>query len=170
MPAAPVRAYIGVGSNLDQPARQVAEALIGLARLPQSRLLAQSRLYQSRPLGPQDQPDFINAAALLETGLAPLPLLRELQALEARHGRNRAGERRWGPRTLDLDILLYGDLRMHTQELTLPHPRLHERSFVLYPLAEIAPELRVPDHGPVQTLRDRCPLPAIQLYGERPRD
>ncbi|MGH8115618.1 MAG: 2-amino-4-hydroxy-6-hydroxymethyldihydropteridine diphosphokinase [Rhodanobacteraceae bacterium] len=158
-----VKVYIGIGSNLEQPARQVAAALIELAGLPHSRLLAQSRLYQSRPLGPQDQPDFVNAAAALETTLAPLVLLHAVQVLEARHGRNRAAERHWGPRTLDLDILLYGDLRLHTEELTLPHPRLHERSFVLYPLAELAPELMIPGRGRVRTLRDQCRQPPLEL-------
>lgn len=166
MAAVSATAYIGIGSNLDDPAAQVARALVELAALPQTRMLGRSRLYLSRPLGPQDQPDFVNAAAKLDTDLVPLALLRELQAVEARHGRDRERERHWGPRCLDLDLLIYGELQMQTAELTLPHPRLHERSFVLYPLAELAPELVIPGHGSVQALRDGCRLPAIELYEE----
>lgn len=166
IPAVSVTAYIGIGSNLNNPAQQVTRAFTELAVLPQSRMLRRSRLYLSRPLGPQDQPDFVNAAAVLDTTLAPLALLRELQTVEARHGRKREHERHWGPRSLDLDLLIYDELRMQTAELTLPHPHLHERSFVLYPLAELAPELVIPGHGPVQTLRDGCRLPAIELYKE----
>lgn len=164
--AVSVTAYIGIGSNLNDPAQQVTQAFAELAALPQSQLLGRSSLYLSRPLGPQDQPDFVNAAAKLGTALPPLVLLRELQAVEVRHGRSREHERHWGPRSLDLDLLIYGELRMQTAELTLPHPHLHERSFVLYPLAELAPELVIPGHGPVQTLRDVCRLPAIELYRE----
>lgn len=117
-------------------------------------------------MGPRDQPDFVNAVAVMETRLAPHALLKALQAVEARHGRERTHERRWGPRSLDLDILLYDDIRMQTAELTLPHPGLHERGFVLYPLAEVAPELIIPGHGSVQTLRDGCHFPRIEPYGE----
>ncbi len=165
-----VRVYIGLGSNLDDPAAQTKRAFAELAELSQTRMLARSHLYKSKPLGPQDQPDYLNAVAVLETQLEPLDLLHRLRALEERHGRRRAGERHWGPRSLDLDILLYGDIRMQTPELTLPHPGVHERSFVLYPLEEVAPALVIPGHGPVQSLRDRCHAPAIERVEESSDD
>ncbi len=125
-----------------------------LARIPASRVTARSPLYRSAPLGPPDQPDYINAVAALETGLAPHALLEELRAIERRHGRLRDGTR-WGPRTLDLDLLLYGDALLETPELSLPHPGLHQRAFVLYPLHDVAPALQVPGKGSVRELRDR---------------
>ncbi|MGH8398772.1 MAG: 2-amino-4-hydroxy-6-hydroxymethyldihydropteridine diphosphokinase [Gammaproteobacteria bacterium] len=161
-----VRVYIGLGSNLDDPVAQIKRAFVALAKLPETRVLAQSHLYKSKPLGPQDQPDYLNAVVELETQLRPLDLLRGLRALEEHHGRRRASERHWGPRSLDLDVLLYGDIRMQTPELTLPHPGVHTRSFVLYPLAELAPALVIPGHGPVQSLRDRCHTPAIEKVEE----
>lgn len=166
--AASSRAYIGIGSNLDDPAQHIMRAFAELAVLPQSRLLGRSRLYKSQPMGPQDQPDFVNAVMVMETRLAPHALLKGLQAVEVQHGRDRAHERRWGPRSLDLDILLYDEVCIQTAELTLPHPGLHERSFVLHPLAEVAPELVIPGHGPVQALRDGCRVPQIALYEETP--
>ncbi|MGH8413597.1 MAG: 2-amino-4-hydroxy-6-hydroxymethyldihydropteridine diphosphokinase [Gammaproteobacteria bacterium] len=165
-----VRVYVGLGSNLDDPAAQIKRAFVELAEPPQTRVLAQSHLYKSKPLGPQDQPDYLNAVAVLETQLEPLDLLHGLRALEERHGRRRAGERHWGPRSLDLDILVYGDIRMQTPELTLPHPGVHARSFVLYPLAEVAPALVIPGHGPVQSLRDHCHAPAIERVEESSDD
>lgn len=148
-------AYIGLGSNLAQPELQLRQALEALAALPQTQVIAQSSLYVSEPLGPADQPDYVNAVAALETDLAPLELLAELQAIEVRQGRVREGER-WGPRTLDLDVLLYGDLQSDDPQLTLPHPGLYERNFVLYPLAEIAPGLEIPGQGPLEELLARC--------------
>ena len=147
-----VTAYVGLGANLDEPADHVRRAFEDLAALPHVRLTARSPLYMSAPLGPADQPDYINAAAALETQLAPLELLTELRGIETRHGRRRDGTR-WGPRVLDLDLLLYGDLVLDSHELTLPHPSLHERAFVLYPLADIAPMLVIPGRG---TLRELC--------------
>ena len=147
-----VTAYLGLGANLQDPAAQVRRALDELASLPHSRLLARSPLYKSPPLGPADQPDYVNAVAALETTLEPLVLLKALRAIELRHGRQRDGTR-WGPRTLDLDVLLYGDLLLDSPELTLPHPGLHERAFVLYPLYDVAPELEVPGRGSVRALR-----------------
>lgn len=147
-----VTAYLGLGANLQDPAAQVRRALDELASIPHSRLLARSPLYMSPPLGPIDQPDYVNAVAALETTLEPLVLLKELRVIELRHGRQRDGAR-WGPRTLDLDVLLYGDLLLDTPELTLPHPGLHERGFVLYPLYDVAPELEVPGRGSVRELR-----------------
>lgn len=140
---AAVRAYIGLGSNLDNPAEQLRRALTALVRLPQTRLAGCSRFYRSAPLGPQDQPDYVNAVAALDTELAPEALLDALQAIEAAQGRVRL--RRWGPRTLDLDLLLYGDDILATPRLTVPHPGLAERNFVLHPLAELAPDLVLPD-------------------------
>ncbi|MFC0269179.1 2-amino-4-hydroxy-6-hydroxymethyldihydropteridine diphosphokinase [Kushneria aurantia] len=137
------RAWIGLGSNLDDPRRQVETALEELDQLPLTRRTGASSCYASRPLGPQDQPDFINAVAELETGLSPLALLDQLQALEQRHRRVR--DRHWGPRTLDLDLLLYNDRQLKTPRLTLPHPQMHQRAFVLLPLREIAPEMILPD-------------------------
>jgi 2-amino-4-hydroxy-6-hydroxymethyldihydropteridine diphosphokinase len=145
---------VGLGSNLADPVAQVRRALDELARIPDAQLTARSPLYKSPPLGPQDQPDYINAVAALDTSLAPLELLAALRGIERRHGRVRDG-RRWGPRSLDLDMLLYGDLVMDTPELTLPHPGLPERAFVLYPLFDVAPQLAVPGRGAVRELRDR---------------
>lgn len=142
-PAYPARAFIGLGSNLLSPLRQVRQAICELAQLPASRLRAVSSLYRSDPLGPSGQPDYINAVAAIDTRLTPLQLLDGLQAIENRHGRRR-GAVRWGPRTLDLDLLLYGDAVLDEPRLTLPHPEILQRAFVLRPLAEIAPELCLP--------------------------
>ena len=138
---------IGLGSNLEDPVRQVCSALAELAGLPRSQLLLQSSLYRSPPMGPAGQPDYVNAAALIETALEPLELLDALQAIEAAHGRLRG--LRWGPRTLDLDLLVYADLRLRHPRLVLPHPGIGQRAFVLVPLAEIAPDLVIPGTGSV---------------------
>lgn len=150
-----VRAFVGIGSNLNDPVRQVYSALQALQGLSASRLMAASSLYRSPPLGPAGQPDYVNAVACLETRLSPLDLLADLQRLEADHGRVREGVR-WGPRTLDLDILLYGDLRMVSERLTVPHPGIASRPFVLRPLAELAPTLHLPAHGSVAALSESC--------------
>ena len=147
-------AAVGLGSNLNAPVAQVSGALAALAALPDSELLAASSLYRNPPMGPQDQPDYVNAAALLRTRLTAQALLQELQALERRQGRVR--ERRWGPRTIDLDLLLWGDATINEPGLIVPHPGLHERPFVLYPLAEIAPGLHVPGRGRVDALAAAC--------------
>jgi len=139
----PRLAYIGLGSNLDDPEHQVRRALAELEALPLTRLEAGSPLYRSAPMGPQDQPPFINAVARLATHLSPLALLDQLQALEQRHRRVR--RRHWGPRTLDLDLLLYEGCRARWPRLTLPHPGIAERNFVLVPLADIAPDERLGD-------------------------
>lgn len=146
-----VRAYIGIGSNLDDPVAQVQTALAALARLPESRLAAQSGLYGSAPMGPQDQPDYVNAVAALDTLLLAPELLERLRRIEAEQGRARDGER-WGPRTLDLDLLLYGEETIDRPGLRVPHPGLHERDFVIIPLAEIAGNLNVPGKGMLSTL------------------
>ncbi len=158
-------AYIGLGGNLGDPAAHLQRALDQLARLPGSRLAACSSCYRSRPLQapgvPEDQPDYLNAVACLETELAPLTLLDALQTIEADHGRLRDG-RRWAPRPLDLDLLLYADQRIHHPRLTVPHPGIAERDFVLHPLAELAPELEIPGLGPVQALLRRCPSRGLE--------
>ena len=159
----PVHAFVALGANLDDPADQVERAFPELARLPRTRLLARSSLYLTKPVGYTEQPDFINAVALIETTLSPRQLLDQLLAIEQRHGRRR--EFRNAPRTLDLDLLLYGALVMHEPGLTLPHPRMHERAFVLAPLLEIAPACIIPAVGPAATaLRETdanglCQLP-----------
>ncbi len=142
----PVLAHVGLGSNLDGPIRQVELAIDQIATLPSTRLLRRSRLYRTPPWGMRDQPDFINAVAEIETTLAPRDLLRHLLAIERHGGRVRDGAR-WGPRVIDLDLLLYGGRTLHESGLELPHPRMHERSFVLVPLAELDAGLEIPGHG-----------------------
>jgi 2-amino-4-hydroxy-6-hydroxymethyldihydropteridine diphosphokinase len=148
------RAFIALGSNLQDPAAQVSSALREIAELPGTKLLRHSSFYRTAPVGYDNQPDFINAAAEVSTTLQPLALLRALLALEARHGRERPFAN--APRVLDLDLLIYDDQVMQTPELTLPHPRLHERGFVLFPLAEIAPDLDIPGKGRVSDLISAC--------------
>jgi 2-amino-4-hydroxy-6-hydroxymethyldihydropteridine diphosphokinase len=137
-------AYVGIGSNLKDPRAQVQQAFGELDGLPHTRVVKKSSLYRTAPIGHPEQPDYINAVAQLETGLPAERLLAELQALEARHGRERSFPN--APRTLDLDILLFGNARIHSEALTVPHPRMHERAFVLKPLLEIAPELAFQAH------------------------
>jgi 2-amino-4-hydroxy-6-hydroxymethyldihydropteridine diphosphokinase len=132
-------AYVGVGSNLNDPRAQVLQAFTELDGLPHTRVVRKSSLYRSAPVGHAAQPDFVNAVAQVETGLPAERLLAELQAVEARHGRERSFPN--APRTLDLDLLLYGTARIASPALTVPHPRMHERAFVLKPLLEIAPQL-----------------------------
>lgn len=150
-----VVAYIGLGSNLEGPREQVERALRELAALRESRLVRHSSLHRTAPLGPSGQPDYINAVAALETSLPPLELLDELQRIEVLHGRVR-GER-WGARTLDLDLLLYGEERIDLPRLKVPHPEMANRTFVLLPLAEIVPVgFPVPDLGPLDQLLRSC--------------
>ncbi|WP_286240113.1 2-amino-4-hydroxy-6-hydroxymethyldihydropteridine diphosphokinase [Neptuniibacter halophilus] len=155
----PVRCFIGLGSNLENPIEQVSSAIEELAALPETQLLNASSLYRSAPVGPQDQPDFINAVAELETQLEAHALLDQLQALEQKHQRIR--ERHWGPRTLDLDLLLYGEQHIDTERLRVPHPFMRERSFVLHPLAEICPDLRLPDGEPLASLIMENPMGSL---------
>lgn len=138
-----VRAYIGLGSNRGDPVTQLQHALEALERLPASRLRAVSPFYVSAPMGRRAQAPFINAVAALETALGPMALLQALQRIETAQGRRR-GRRRWGPRPLDLDLLLYGARQVRAVRLHIPHPRLSRRAFVLRPLCDIAPEIRVP--------------------------
>lgn len=150
-----VLAYVGLGSNLQDPAAQLARAVAELASLPGTTLQAQSPFYASRPVGPQDQPDFVNGAVELATRLSAHQLLDYLQAIEQAHGRQRL--RHWGPRTLDLDLLLYGNDTIHDERLTVPHAELANRDFVLQPLLDLNPELSLPDGGRLDQLRQHCP-------------
>lgn len=154
-------AFVALGANLEGPAQHVNQAIEELGRLPESRVLRRSSLYRTAPVGLLEQPDFINAVAQLETSLEPEPLLDALLALEARHGRRRGSPN--SPRTLDLDLLLYGDRRQQDERLTLPHPRMHERAFVLVPLAEIAPGATVPGRGRVSDLLDRVDRTGVEM-------
>lgn len=142
------RAFIGLGGNVGDAPATLQSALAALAGLPQTRLLAASRLYRTAPVGGIAQADFSNAVAELETGLGAADLLQALLAIERAHGRDRQREQRWGPRTLDLDLLLYGDEIMALDGLIVPHPRMAERRFVLEPLLEIAPQIQIPGIGP----------------------
>lgn len=137
-------AYIALGSNLASPLDQVNAAITAIGEIPQSRIVAVSSLYRTPPLGPQDQPDYLNAAVALETELAPEALLDHTQRIELQQGRVRKAER-WGPRTLDLDIMLFGELTLNTPRLTVPHYDMKNRGFMLWPLFEIAPECVFPD-------------------------
>ena len=148
-------AYIALGSNLDNPQQQVTTALAAIAQLPRCELVAQSPWYHSAAVGPGRQPDYINGVCAIQTRLQPLPLLHALQTIEQNQGRVR--NERWGVRTLDLDILLYGDLKLDTEELQLPHPRMAERNFVLAPLVDIAGELSLPDGRRLTQLLANCP-------------
>jgi 2-amino-4-hydroxy-6-hydroxymethyldihydropteridine diphosphokinase len=153
-----VSAFIGLGANLDDPCAQVQRAFGELARLPQSTLVAKSSLWRSAPVGYASQPEFINAVAELETGLSAEALLGELQNVESAHGRERSFPN--APRTLDLDLLLFGDEVRDSPRLTLPHPHMHERAFVLGPLVEISPQAEIPGRGSaranLQMLKDQA--------------
>lgn len=148
-------AFIGLGSNLEEPTVQLAQAVVRLAALPDTQLVAQSPFYRSRPVGPQDQPDFVNGAVWLSTALSPLTLLDHLQAIEQTHGRKRL--QRWGPRTLDLDLLIYARQTISHPRLTVPHPELPKRDFVLQPLLDLNPELVLPDGSRIADLLTECP-------------
>ena len=143
--------YIAIGSNLASPLEQVNAAIRALADIPDSRVASVSSLYRTPPLGPQDQPDYLNAAVALETSLAPEALLDHTQRIELQQGRERKAER-WGPRTLDLDIMLFGDAVINTERLTVPHYDMKNRGFMLWPLFEIAPELVFPDGDSLQKI------------------
>jgi len=154
-------AYVGLGSNLEHPREQVLAAFDELDALPDTRLVRRSGLYRSAPVGHEAQPDFVNAVAQLETGLAPPRLLAALQQIELHHLRERPF--RGAPRTLDLDLLLYEDAVIASPSLTLPHPRMHERAFVLLPLAEIAPGATVPGRGTAAQLLRGCEAQDVEL-------
>lgn len=157
-------AYIALGANLKNPAQQVLAGFEELAMLPDTRLAGTSSLYRSAPVGYADQPHFVNAVAAIETALSPRALLDALLAIERRYGRVRDFPN--APRTLDLDIALYGEAEVHEPGLTIPHPRMHERAFVVVPLAEIAPDAIVPGRGRVRDLLeavDRAALERLEI-------
>ena len=143
----PVIAFVGLGGNLGDPAATLGTALQALDEVQGTRLLRASRLYRTPAWGVEQQPDFINAVAMLETSLGAQALLESLFVIERRHGRVREAEQRWGPRTLDLDLLLYGDAVIDEPGLRVPHPHLHERAFALLPLLEIAADVEIPGRG-----------------------
>ncbi|WP_421197202.1 2-amino-4-hydroxy-6-hydroxymethyldihydropteridine diphosphokinase [Aeromonas enteropelogenes] len=154
--------FVAIGSNLADPLGQARRAVSALAALPETELQQASSFYSSRPMGPADQPDYVNAVARLTTRLAPLALLDQLQKIELEQGRVRKDER-WGPRTLDLDLLLYGDRVINHERLIVPHYGMQEREFVLLPLAEIAPALVLPCGTPLAQLVARCPLNGLAI-------
>jgi 2-amino-4-hydroxy-6-hydroxymethyldihydropteridine diphosphokinase len=151
-----VTVYIGLGSNLENPSLQIKAARAAITQIGHVQELAFSSLYHSAPMGPQDQPDYVNAVMSVTTNLPPIELLRCLQRIENDQGRIRK-DQRWGARTLDLDMLLYGDQVIELPDLIVPHPGLTERVFVLYPLHEIAPQLLVPGKGNISDLLASCP-------------
>ena len=147
-------AFVGLGANLGEPASQVQQAFLELDAIPHTRVVRTSSLYRSEPVGYAEQPRFVNAVAQVETGLPAERLLAELQAIEARHGRSRSFAN--APRTLDLDLLLFADAVLDVPGLKIPHPRMHERAFVLVPLLEIAPQSRIPGRGEAKKLLEQC--------------
>lgn len=160
---AAVKAFIGLGANLGEPDAQLRRAIAALDAMPGTRMLAASSLYRSAPIGVGEQPEFVNAVAAIETGLGARALLEALLAIEARFGRTR--ESPGAARTLDLDLLLYGDRIIEEPALIVPHPRMHERAFVLMPLAEIAPDAIVPGKGPVAVLLAGCKDQKVEKIG-----
>ncbi len=157
-----MRVFIGLGSNLADPKGQVQAAQKALQALPTTTWLASSSLYKSPPMGPQDQPDYINAVVALDTELSPHDLLDCLQQIEQQHGRVR--ERHWGERTLDLDILLYGEDIIADDRLQVPHPGIAQRAFVIYPLAEIDADIVIPGKGAIQPLLTQCPRDGLTRF------
>lgn len=157
------QAFIALGSNLASPLEQVASALDALAAVPESRVVATSSFYRTSPLGPQDQPDYLNAAVVLETNLSPEALLDQTQRIELEHGRVRKAER-WGPRTLDLDIMLFGSLTLATPRLTVPHYDMKNRAFMLVPLVEIAPDCVFPDGQRVANVLETLSRASISYW------
>lgn len=160
-----IRAYVGLGSNLANPREQLERALVSLRRIPQTQWVTCSGIYQSAPLGPHKQPDFLNAVVALDTKLPPEELLEYCLAIEQLQGRRRLI--RWAARTLDLDLLLYGDHRRFSQHLRLPHPGIGSRPFVLYPLAEIAPDLNIPGEGQLARRLSACSQEGLSLIVRR---
>ena len=159
-------AYVALGSNLSGPRRQVEAAFEALAGLPDSRLVLRSSLWRSAPMGPQDQPAFVNAVAGCLTTSSPREFLDRLRELERSLGKVEPSLR-WGPRAIDLDLLVFGDNKLEEPGLTLPHPGLHQRNFVLYPLSEIAADLWVPGLARVRRLRERVSAAGIERLGAR---
>lgn len=153
--------YIGLGSNLGDSVSQLVSAICAMQELPATQVIKTSSFYQSMPMGPPDQPVYINAVAKLTTSLCPHELLARLQKIENSHGRERVGER-WGPRTLDLDILLFGNEVVKTEDLVIPHYGMAEREFVLVPLFEITPNMIMPDGLPLSVWVSRCTLDGLK--------
>jgi 2-amino-4-hydroxy-6-hydroxymethyldihydropteridine diphosphokinase len=163
----PTLCYLGLGANLHQPLQQLQQAVVALAALEDCQLQSVSSLYGSKPMGPQDQPDYVNAVVALLTTLTTEQLLDQLQTIELEQGRQRKDER-WGPRTLDLDILLFGNHTINTTRLTVPHYGMKVREFVLYPLAELAPELQLPDATPLAQLLTTVPQNGLVVLAPPP--
>jgi 2-amino-4-hydroxy-6-hydroxymethyldihydropteridine diphosphokinase len=157
-----VLCYIGLGANLSEPLLQLQQAALALKHIKATELVAVSSFYGSKPMGPQDQPDYVNAVAALRTELTAEQLLDALQKIELEQGRQRKDER-WGPRTLDLDILLFGEQCINTARLTVPHYGMKNREFVLYPLAEIQPDLQLPDGSLLQQLLQQVPANGLTV-------
>ena len=158
--------YIGIGSNQQDPITQAQLAIKALQHLPNTQLQKCSSLYCSTPMGPQDQPDYINAVAEIETQLTAIELLNALQKIELNQGRVRK-DNRWGPRTLDLDIILYDNQQINNERLTIPHYGMHEREFVLYPLAEIAPNLALPNGTQLSQLTALCDKNGLTIISDQ---
>lgn len=164
---APLRAYIGIGANLGDPVAQILDAIQALdTQLPDTAVVARSSLYGNPPWGPVAQPDYVNAVAEVETRLSPRMLLQGLQQIERAAGRTRDGVR-WGPRLLDLDIVLYGDQIIDEADLQVPHPGLVERDFVWFPLLQLNPDLEIPGLGRLQWLSDRHSASRLRMIEER---
>lgn len=163
--SAPVETvYLGLGSNLDDPETNIRRAVVALKQLARTRYVGDSGLFLSRPMGPQDQPDYYNAVARLETGLTPEHLLENLLHIENSMGRRR--DRHWGPRIIDLDILVFGERIIDTPSLKVPHPGLAQREFVLYPLQRLMPGLVIPGRGKLSALIEQCPQNGLRFVGE----
>jgi 2-amino-4-hydroxy-6-hydroxymethyldihydropteridine diphosphokinase len=162
----PARVFIGLGGNLGNIAATLDQALLALNNIPQTRLVRQSRYYQTSAWGNTEQPAFINAVAQCDTHLAPLVFLSHLLSLEQHFGRERSATQRWQPRSLDLDILLFAELQMDSIGLTVPHPHMHARGFVLVPLAEIAPTLEIPGVGNIQSCLAALDVSDIKVWNE----
>ncbi len=158
-------AWLGLGSNLQQPVEQLQHALKRLAESDDIEVLMASSLYQTPPWGDAQQADFVNAVVQIETGLSPLALLHVLQSVEDEMGRRR-NDRRWGPRIIDIDLLLYNDYVFHSEELDLPHPRMHERAFVLLPLSELESTLEIPGHGTIGELLTQLDCSGIRRLSD----
>lgn len=157
-------AFIGLGSNMDEPSRHLRQAFADLDALPDTRVLARSSLYRSAPVGYLDQPDFVNAVASIVTSLPPRALLAALLDIEQRHGRERTFKD--APRSLDMDLLLYDDMQMHEHGLTIPHPQMHRRAFVLLPLLEIAPDCTIPAIGTAGQAMQACRDQVLERLAE----
>ena len=156
-----MKAWLGLGSNLQEPVMQLQQALRRVGETTGLKVLRTSSFYRTPPWGDEQQDDFINAVVQIETSLEPLNLLGELKTIENLMGRKRSG-RRWGPRLIDIDLLLYGDQQLYMDELEVPHPRMHERAFVLIPLAELDPELDIPGRGSVENLLQQVDCSGIK--------